>query len=193
MTQQEIKNNIINDIISPLMVAALKQNASEIKAKNKEIYVDEIESPLQEIVDTFDNNKIKEVMACLEWYEGHMKGLLNYIKKPLEAHIGSLSDSEYTQEIDSELIDATFTIKTTTSYSSNTDVMSPLKIKEKFNISDEVMPTRINAPKLAEAIKNNDKSVIDAINSGYIIIKTTEKRSLSAVKLREDEENNDDK
>ena len=46
---------------------------------------------------------------------------------------------------------------------------------------------------VAEAIKNNDKSVIDAINSGYIIIKTTEKRSLSAVKLREDEENNDDK
>lgn len=191
MTQQEIQNEIINKVISPLMGAALKQNASEQKYKNKEIEVEEIEAPLQEIVDTFDTNKMKEVVACIQWYEDHMKSILNYIKKPMEVFLGSLSDDEYKDEVDSELVNASYVIKPSTSYSSNTSSHTPLWIKKTYAISDEVMPTRINPTQMAKAIKIGETSVMDAIKAGDIIVDTTFKRSLASVKLKETKEINE--
>lgn len=191
MTKNENQNEIIAKVITPLMAAALKQNVSEQKYKAKEIEVEEMEAPLQDIVDTFDINKMKEVVACIQWYEDHMKSILNYIKKPMEVFLGSLSDDEYKDEVDSELVNASYVIKPSTSYSSNTSSHTPLWIKKTYAISDEVMPTRINPTQMAKAIKIGETSVMDAIKAGDIIVDTTFKRSLASVKLKETKEINE--
>lgn len=191
MTKNENQNEIITKVITPLMAAALKQNEFEQKYKAKEIEVEDMEAPLQDIVDTFDTNKMKEVVACIHWYEEHMKGLLNYIKKPMEAYLGSLSDDEYKDEVDSELVSASYVITPSTSYSSNTSSHTPLEIKKTYAISDKVMPTRINPTQMAKAIQIGETSVMDAIKAGDIIVETTFKRSLASVKLKDTKEINE--
>ena len=191
MTKKEIENEIIDKVISPLIVATLKQNASEQKFKKGEIKEDEIETPLQDIFDTFDTNKIKEVNTCIEWYEGHMKGIIDYMKTPFKKVLNKLPEDEYKEEFDSELVSASYVIKPSTSYNSNTSSQTPLDIKKKYAISDEVMPTKINATQIAKAIKIGETSVMDAINAGDIIVETTFKRSLTGIKIKETKESNE--
>ena len=189
MTKQEIQNEIIDKVISPLIVAALKQDAFEQKYKAKKIKFEEIETPLQEIVDTFDTNKMKEVVSCIQWYEDHMKNIINYIKKPMVRTLNELPEDEYKAELVSEYLDTEFVIETKTAYTAGNKKETSLEIKKKYAISDEVMPTiaKIDNAKIAEAIANGETSVMDAIKAGAITSKEKIDRSIN-VKIKESNE-----
>lgn len=189
MTKNENQNEIIAKVITPLMAAALKQNASEQKYKAKEIEVEEMEAPLQDIVDTFDTNKMKEVVACIQWYEDHMKSILNYIKKPMVRALNELPEDEYKAALVSEYLDAEFVVETKTAYTAGNKKETSLEIKKKYAISDEVMPTiaKIDNAKIAEAIANGETSVMDAIKAGAITSKEKIDRSIN-VKIKESNE-----
>ena len=187
MTQQEIQNEIINKIISPLMGAALKQHASEQLYKEKKISYEEIQFPLRDYLNSIDSNSKRETFYCIEWYQEFLKKTILYMKGDLDIHEGSLSDTEYLDAVDSDLINVEFNIDIKKKYESNTKMGSPLSIKNQYNISDDIMPTKINAVRLAKAIKDNDPNVAAAISAGAITI-TEDKTRKFKVSIKEDNE-----
>lgn len=187
MAQNKKQNDIINNVVSPIIAKALQQNASEQAYKKKEISFEDIKHPLREYLDTLDKKAKRETLYCIEWYQDFLKKTITYMKGDLDLHEGTLTDSEYLDSIDSDLIEVQFNIDTKEKFESNENAGTPRCIQETYGFSKDFIDEKLNHSKIAKAIKNKDPNVLAAINAGAITITENKTRKFK-VSIKEENE-----
>lgn len=187
MAQNKKQKEIIDNVVSPIIARALQQNASEQAYKKKEISFEEIEFPLRDYFNTLSKNAKREALYCIEWYQEFLKKTITYMKGDLDHHEGNLTDSEYLDAVDSDLIDVEFYIDNKEKFESNENAGTPRTIQETYGFPRDFIDEKLNHSKIAKAIKNNDPNVVAAINAGAITIVPNKTRKFK-VSIKEENE-----
>lgn len=187
MAQNKNLDKIINDVVTPIMARALQQNASDQAYKKGDISAEERQFPLKDYINSLDKNAKRVALYCIEKYLDHLKKTITYMKGDLDKHEGSLSDSEYLDKIDSDLIDVECYIDNKEKFESNENAGTPRTIQETYGFPRDFIDEKLNHSKIAKAIKNNDPNVAAAINAGAITIVPYKTRKFE-VSIKEENE-----
>jgi hypothetical protein len=119
MAQKEIKNKIISGVVTPIMEKASVQKSFEEAYKKGEISYEDIQFPLKDYLNSLDSNSKREALYCIELYNDLVKDTIKYMKGDLDKHECTLTDSEYQDKIDSDVIDVECYIENKEKYESN--------------------------------------------------------------------------
>lgn len=187
MAQKEMKNKIISKVVTPIMEKASVQKSFEEAYKEGKISYEDIQFPLKDYLNSLDSNSKREALYCIKFYNELVKDTIKYIEGDLDKHEGTLTDSEYLDKIDSDLIDVECYIDNKEKYESNENAGTPRTIQETYGFPRDFIDEKLNHSKIAKAIKNNDPNVAAAISAGAITIVPNKTRKFK-VSIKEENE-----
>lgn len=187
MAQNKKLDEIIDNVVTPIMARALQQSTSDQLYKEGKISSEERQFPLKDYLNSLDKNSKRAALYCIELYQDNLKKTIAYMKGDLDKHEGTLTDSEYLDKIDSDLIEVEFYIDNKEKYESNENAGTPRTIQETYGFPRDFIDEKLNHSKIAKAIKNNDPNVAAAISAGAITIVPNKTRKFK-VAIKEENE-----